>query len=153
MYLMLNIFKVCEGLPNINLACGPVCLWYVPNYDVSLLVICAAHSYSQTDSQQSTSTHHSPFHPSCPHSRCHGHRPNGQECSANYHNETHSLCMHVELRKNMKKETVLLRQMQKYQAQIKLVKGFLDAVFSFCQYYDLKHPDFIKQFVQLLKLQ
>lgn len=64
----------------------------------------AALRYSQTSSQQRASTYHSPFHPSCPHSRCHGHRPNGQECSADYHNETRSLCTRVELRENTKTE-------------------------------------------------
>lgn len=109
---------------------------------LSLIVyfVCAAHRYSQTGSQQRASTYHSPFHPSCPHSRCHGHRPNGQECSADYHNETRSLCTHVELRQNMKTE---IKKSQ-------MCHGFLNAVYKFCPYYDIKHPHYIKQFAQLL---
>lgn len=77
---------------------GPVCL--CSSFIASLFS--AALRHSRTAGQQKASTYHSPFHPSCPHSRCHGHRPNGRECSADYHNDTRSLCKRVELRGNRK---------------------------------------------------
>lgn len=87
---------------------GPVCLCYPSNLKslIASLFNAALCTHKQPDPgpKQRTSTYHSPFHPSCPHSRCHGHRPNGRECSVDYHNETHSLCTGVELKENTKTE-------------------------------------------------
>ncbi len=85
---------------------GSVCLslqWFKTLSFIASL-FSAALRYSQTASQQRASTYHSLFHPSCPHSRCHGHRPNGQECSADYHSETRSPCTRAVLRDNTKTE-------------------------------------------------
>lgn len=94
---------------------SPVCLCFKIWCFIASL-FSAALRYSQTAGQQRASTYHSPFHPSCPHSRCHGHRPNGRECSADYYNETRSLCMRVELRENMKTEIKQggIKQMQNF---------------------------------------
>lgn len=64
---------------------------------VCLIVRSVFTSLSRQTSQQ-RAPHHSPFHPSCPRSRCHGHRPSGQECSADYHSDIRSQCTSAELR-------------------------------------------------------
>lgn len=99
------MFSECSRVNKLflNIIGGPVCPSF-KSWSFIASLFSAALRYSQTASKQRASTYHSPFHLSCPHSRCHGHRPNGQECSADYHNETRSPCTRVELRGNMKTE-------------------------------------------------
>lgn len=48
-------------------------------------------------------THHSLSRQNCPRSRCHGHKPSGQECSAGCHSGTRSPCTDEGLRTHKKR--------------------------------------------------
>lgn len=57
-------------------------------------------------------THRSLFHQNCPRSRCHGHKPSGQECSAGCHSGTRSLCTDEGLRMHKKSASATYQQLK-----------------------------------------
>lgn len=100
-----------------------------------LLLLClvrpsVTHKQADPEPKQRASTYHSPFHPSCPRSRCHGHRPNGRECSADYRSDTRSPCMRVVLGENMETQIKQggIQEMHKYDFWEKMMKTTSEAL-------------------------